>query len=136
MLLCHDIAGAVTQEDPIFLPSEVSSDSDIASGSKPEVKVTVIDLDFEDSAANVLPHVMSVRDLRKHVTLGWRNIDVSVQLPRASICRRACCGEASDEPQIKQILSDGQFSYTVATCRYFQIICVLYHSVTFLSILS
>ena len=108
----RDEAAMMESEERSLFPRDVSPDSDIASGSKPEDdnKVAVISTDFKDPAVNVLANVMSVGDLREHVTLGWKNVDVFVQLPRASICRRACCGEASDEPQIKQILSDGQFS--------------------------
>ena len=108
----RDEAAMMESEERSLFPRDVSPDSDIASGSKPEDdnKVAVISTNFKDPAVNVLANVMSVGDLREHVTLGWKNVDVFVELSRASICRRACCGEASDEPQIKQILSDGQFS--------------------------
>ena len=67
----------------------------------------VFNTKYEDPATNVIANVTSVGDLREKVTLSWKNINVFVPQPRASICRRLCCGEKDDEPKIKQILFDG-----------------------------
>ena len=70
----------------------------------------VFNTKYEDPATNVIANVTSVGDLREKVTLSWKNINVFVPQPRASICRRLCCGEKDDEPKIKQILFDGNGS--------------------------
>lgn len=66
----------------------------------------VFNTKYEDPATNVIANVTSVGDLREKVTLSWKNINVFVPQPRASICRRLCFGEKDDEPKIKQILFD------------------------------
>ena len=68
----------------------------------------VFNTKYEDPSTNVIANVTSVGDLREKVTLSWKNINVFVPQPRASLCRRLCCGKKEDEPRIKQILSDGK----------------------------
>ena len=63
---------------------------------------------YEDPGTNVIANVTSVGDLTEKVALSWKNINVFVPQPKASICRRLCCGEKDDEPRIKQILFDGK----------------------------
>ena len=65
---------------------------------------------YEDPGTNVVANVASVADLdlKEKVTLSWKNINVFVPQPKASICRRLCCGEKDDQPKTKQILSDGK----------------------------
>ena len=63
---------------------------------------------YEDPGTNVIANVTSVGDLREKVALSWKNINVFVPQPRASICKRLCCGAKDDEPRIKQILFDGK----------------------------
>lgn len=70
----------------------------------------VFNTKYTDPATNVIANVTSVGDLREKVTLSWKNINVFVPQPRASLCRRLCCGEKEDEPRIKQILFDGNDS--------------------------
>ena len=79
----------------------------------------VFNTKYEDPATNVIANVTSVGDLREKVTLSWKNINVFVPQPRASICRRLCFGEKDDEPKIKQILFDGNGSYVVLYNCYF-----------------
>ena len=62
---------------------------------------------YEDPSTNVVTSVGHL-DLIEKVTLSWEKINVFVPLPKASICRRLCCGVEDDEPRIKQILSDGK----------------------------
>ena len=69
---------------------------------------------YTDPATNVIANVTSVGDLREKVSLSWKNINVFVPQPRASLCRRLCCGKKDDEPSIQQILFDGNVSHT--TC--------------------
>ncbi|XP_078378564.1 protein white-like isoform X2 [Oculina patagonica] len=66
----------------------------------------VFNTKYKDPATNVIANVTSVGDLREKVTLSWKDINVFVPQPRASLCRRLCCGEKEDEPRIKQILFD------------------------------
>ncbi|KAJ7318627.1 ATPase [Desmophyllum pertusum] len=66
----------------------------------------VFNTKYEDAGTNVIANVTSVGDLREKVTLSWKNINVFIPQPRASLCRRLCCGEKDDEPKIKQILFD------------------------------
>lgn len=68
----------------------------------------VFNTKYEDPGTNVIANVTSVGDLREKVTLSWKNINVFIPQPRASLCRRLCCGEKDDEPKIKQILFDGK----------------------------
>lgn len=63
---------------------------------------------YEDASTGVIANVTSVGDLREKVTLSWKNINVFVPQPRASICKRLCCGKTEDEPRIKRILFDGK----------------------------
>ncbi|RMX58452.1 hypothetical protein pdam_00022053 [Pocillopora damicornis] len=64
----------------------------------------VFNTKYEGPGTDVIANVTSVGDLREKVELSWKNINVFVPQPRASICRRLCCGEKEDEPRIKQIL--------------------------------
>ena len=64
---------------------------------------------YEDPSTAVVANVTSVGDLREKVTLSWKNINVFVPQPRASVCKRLCCGGNGDEPRIKQILFDGKY---------------------------
>lgn len=64
----------------------------------------VFNTKYEGPGTDVIANVTSVGDLREKVELSWKNINVFVPQPKASICRRLCCGEKEDEPRIKQIL--------------------------------
>ena len=68
----------------------------------------VFNTKYEGPGTDVIANVTSVGDLREKVELSWKNINVFVPQPRASICRRLCCGEKEDEPRIKQILFEGK----------------------------
>ena len=68
---------------------------------------------YEDPSTAVIANVTSVGDLKEKVTLSWKNINVFVPQPRASVCKRLCCGGDDDEPRIKQILFDGKYYYLI-----------------------
>ena len=92
-----------TLESNSFLdsPSAIPGTAECGNG-------VVFNTKYEDPSTNVIANVTSVGDLREKVTLSWKNINVFVPQPRASLCRRLCCGKKDDEPRIKQILSDGK----------------------------
>ena len=76
-----------------------------------------ISTDFTDPTANVIANVASVEVLQERVELSWRKIDVFAKANRGSICKRLCCGNKSDEPQIKQILFDGKYTNLIKLRR-------------------
>ena len=99
---------------PTLINHEETQESLDTISSNPGVTTSgnslVFNTKYEDPTTNVIANVTSVGDLREKVTLSWKNINVFVPQPRASICRRLCCGEKDDEPKIKQILFDGNGS--------------------------
>ena len=91
-------------------PENFDSHSVIPGAADNIPKCLIFNTKYEDPGTNVIANVTNVGDLREKVTLSWKNINVFVPQPKASICRRLCCGEKDDEPRIKQILSDGKRS--------------------------
>ena len=96
---------------PTLINHEETQESlDTIAGASSSGNSLTFNTKYEDPATNVIANVTSVGDLREKVSLSWKNINVFVPQPKASVCRRLCCGAKDDEPRIRQILFDGKMT--------------------------